>query len=173
MVILIVVCIFEIYQASPWMFCAGWWAGGFRLGGCGLSPLSVQAERALGCSLLVPWLGLLHLGPHGFCCFRNEVRPPDGGLNLGGVTVSSQLQHSPLPPSPVSRPGHGCPLQSLALLPRTWSSGHPAQHSGSRSRVPAGRLVLSQAALSHWGRVRGFGHGASGPEPVRWDSGVH
>lgn len=129
----------KLYQASP---CAGWWVGGFRLGGCGLRPLSVHAERALGCFLLVLWLGLLHLGPHGFCCFWNEVRPPDGGLNLGSVPVSSQIQHSPLPPSLVSRPGHGCPLQWLALLPRTWFSGYPAQHSGPRSCVPAERLVF-------------------------------
>lgn len=106
----------------------------------------------------------------GFCCFWSEAWPPDGRPNLGGVTVLSQLQHSPLPPSLVSRPGHGCPLQLLALLPRTWFSGHPAQHSGPRPRVPAGRLVLPQDAVSHWGHVHGFGHGASGAEPVRWGS---
>lgn len=147
----------------------GWLPSGFQLGGRGPSPLDAQTEHALGCSLLVPWLGLLHLGPHGFCCFWSEAWPLDGGPNLGGVTVLSQLPQ--LTSSLIGQ-------QARSWLPFTvagpsaqdmvfWT---PAQHSGPRPCVPAGRLVLPQDAVSHWGRVHGFGHGASGPEPVRWGS---
>lgn len=86
MVILGIVCVFLNFIKQP----LDAWCR--LVGTCQVAPawehvasvpgtLCLQAELALGCSALIPWLGLLHLGlTHGSCGFWNEARSPDSGL---------------------------------------------------------------------------------------------